>query len=81
MSLDRYQAMDVFCHVVALGSFTQAAAALHLPKGRVTTMVQALEAHLGVRLLMRTTRRISLTDDGALYHQRAVAMLQEMQEL
>ena len=81
MSLDRYQAMDVFCHVVALGSFTRAAAALHLPKGRVTTMVQALEAHLGVRLLMRTTRRISLTDDGALCHQRAVAMLQEMQEL
>lgn len=81
MSLDRYQAMNVFCYVVALGSFTQAAAALHLPKGRVTTMVQALEAHLGVRLLMRTTRRISLTDDGALYHHRAVAMLQEMQEL
>lgn len=79
--IDRYRAMEVFNRVVELGSFTAAAAALHLPKGRVTTLVQALEAHLGVRLLNRTTRRLSLTDDGALYHQRALAMLQEMGEL
>ena len=81
MSVDRYRAMEVFNRVVELGSFTRAAAALHLPKGRVTTIVQELEAHLGVRLLMRTTRRISLTDDGAVYHQRATTMLQEMAEL
>lgn len=81
MTVDRYRAMEVFNRVVELGSFTRAAAALHLPKGRVTTMVQELEAHLGVRLLNRTTRRLSLTDDGALYHQRALAMLQEMDEL
>jgi LysR family transcriptional regulator, regulator for bpeEF and oprC len=81
MQIDRYRAMEVFNRVVELGSFTAAAAALHLPKGRVTTLVQALEAHLGVRLLNRTTRRLSLTDDGALYHQRALAMVQEMGEL
>ncbi len=81
MSVDRYRAMEVFNRVVELGSFTSAAAALHLPKGRVTIMVQELEAHLGVRLLMRTTRRLSLTDDGALYHQRAQTMLQDMNEL
>lgn len=81
MSVDRYRAMEVFNRVVELGSFTGAAAALHLPKGRVTTIVQELEAHLGVRLLNRTTRRLSLTDDGAVYHQRALAMVQDMNEL
>lgn len=81
MSVDRYRAMEVFNRVVELGSFSRAAAALHLPKGRVTTIVQELEAHLGVRLLNRTTRRLSLTDDGAVYHQRALAMVQEMSEL
>jgi LysR family transcriptional regulator for bpeEF and oprC len=81
MGVDRYRAMEVFNRVVELGSFTAASAALHLPKGRVTTLVQELEAHLGVRLLHRTTRRISLTDDGAVYHQRTLAMVQEMGEL
>ena len=81
MSVDRYKAMEVFNRVVELGSFTAAATALHMPKARVTTTVQELEAHLGVRLLNRTTRRLSLTDDGALYHQRALAMLQDMGEL
>ena len=79
--MDRFRAMEVFNCVVALGSFTQAAAALHLPKGRVTTVVQELEAHLGVRLLMRTTRRLSLTDDGALFHQRALSMVQDMSDV
>ncbi len=79
--MDRFKAMQVFNQVVTLGSFTAAAAALHLPKARVTTVVQELESHLGVRLLNRTTRRISLTDDGAMYHPRAVAMLQELGEL
>jgi LysR family transcriptional regulator, regulator for bpeEF and oprC len=81
MQIDRFRAMEVFNQVVALGSFTAAATALHLPKARVTTIVQELEAHLGVRLLHRTTRRLSLTDDGAAYHQRALAMVQDMAEL
>lgn len=81
MPLDRFRAMEVFAHVVQFGSFTRAAEALHLPKARVSTLVQALEAHLGVKLLNRTTRRLHLTDDGTAYHQRAVALLQEMQDL
>ena len=81
MSLDRFKAMDVFSRVVELGSFTRAATALDLPKARVTTIVQELEAHLGVRLLNRTTRRLSLTDDGALYHQRATTLVQDVAEL
>lgn len=81
MSIDRFRAMEVFNRVVESGSFTKAAVALNLPKGRVTTLVQELEAHLGVRLLNRTTRRLSLTDDGMLYHQRAQAMVQDVGEL
>jgi LysR family transcriptional regulator for bpeEF and oprC len=81
VSIDRYRSMEVFARVVELGSFSRAGIALHMPKGRVTTVIQDLESHLGVRLLNRTTRRLSLTDDGALYHQRALAMLQEMGEL
>ena len=81
MPLDRFKAMEVFTRVVELGSFSGAAVALHLPNARVTTIVQELEAHLGVRLLNRTTRSLSLTDDGTLYHQRALAMVQEMQEV
>jgi LysR family transcriptional regulator, regulator for bpeEF and oprC len=81
MSFDRFRAMEVFSRVVELGTFTAAASALHLPKARVTVLVQELEANLGVRLLNRTTRRLSLTDDGAAYHQSAVQMLQDMHEL
>jgi LysR family transcriptional regulator, regulator for bpeEF and oprC len=81
MSLDRIKAMEVFTCVVALGSFSKAAEALRLPKARVTTLVQQLEAHLGVRLLARTTRRLHLTDDGAAYQQRALALLQELGDL
>ena len=81
MSLDRIKAMEVFTCVVELGSFTKAAEALRLPKARVTTLVQQLEAHLGVRLLARTTRRLHLTDDGAAYQQRALALLQELGDL
>ena len=81
MTLDRFKAMDTFNRVVELGSFTRAATALNLPKARVTTIVQELEAYLGVRLLNRTTRRLSLTDDGALYHQRAITLVQDVSEL
>ncbi len=81
MPTDRFRAMEVFTHVVQLGSFTRAAEALHLPKARVSTLVQELEAHLGVKLLHRTTRRLHLTDDGTAYHQRALALLQELHEL
>jgi len=81
MALDRLRAMEVFTRVVELGSFSRAADALQLPKARVTTFVQELEAHLGVRLLHRTTRRLHLTDDGAVYQRRALALLQEMNEL
>ena len=73
--------MEVFARVVELGGFTKAADSLRLPKAIVTTLVQALEAHLQVRLLNRTTRHVSVTPDGAAYYQRAIRILEELREV
>lgn len=54
----------IFARVVAQGSFSRAAESLHLPKATVSRRVMALEATLGERLLLRTTRRLSVTDFG-----------------
>lgn len=72
--------MDVFVRVVDTGGFTRAAEILRMPKATVTTLVQSLEAHLGVKLLNRTTRRVSVTPDGAAYYERCVRILAEVEE-
>ncbi len=78
--MDRFQAMQVFSRVVEANSFTRAADALSLPRTTVTTIIQNLEKHLGVRLLNRTTRRLSLTPDGAAYYKHSVRILAEVEE-
>ncbi|MEY4428107.1 MAG: hypothetical protein RLZZ182_796 [Pseudomonadota bacterium] len=78
--MDRFKAMQVFVRVVELGSFTRAADALDLPKATASTLVQELEATLGVRLLQRTTRRVGLTADGAAYYERCVRILDDLRE-
>ncbi|WP_165720270.1 LysR substrate-binding domain-containing protein [Bordetella trematum] len=78
--MDRFQAMQVFARVVEANSFTRAADGLALPRTTVTTVIQNLERHLGVRLLNRTTRRISLTPDGAAYYKHATRILAEVEE-
>lgn len=78
--MDRFQAMHVFVRVVEANSFTRAADNLGLPRTTVTTCVQQLERHLGVRLLNRTTRRISLTPDGAAYFKHATHILAQVEE-
>ena len=60
-----------FVRVVDAGSFTAAATALHLPTSSVSRSVAKLEAELGVTLLERTTRKVSLTDAGRAYFERA----------
>jgi LysR family transcriptional regulator for bpeEF and oprC len=72
--------MQVFVQVVDAGSFTRAAGVLRLPKASVTTLVQGLEAHLGTKLLNRTTRRVTVTADGAAYYERCVRILAEVEE-
>jgi LysR family transcriptional regulator for bpeEF and oprC len=79
--MDRLDAMEVFARVAELGSFTRAADALRRPRSTVTAQVQALEARLGVKLLHRTTRRVSLTPDGAAYLRVARRLLREVEEL
>ncbi|GAB7539905.1 LysR family transcriptional regulator [Burkholderia sp. 22PA0099] len=78
--MDRLQAMQVFTRVVDTNSFTKAAETLSLPRASVTTIIQNLEAFLGVRLMHRTTRRLSLTPDGAAYYERCIRILAEVEE-
>ncbi|MDS0848845.1 putative multidrug efflux transcriptional regulator CeoR [Burkholderia cenocepacia] len=78
--MDRLQAMQVFTRVVDTSSFTKAAETLGLPRASVTTIIQNLEAFLGVRLMHRTTRRLSLTPDGAAYYERCVRILADVEE-
>lgn len=79
--MDRLKAMEVFVHVVEQGSFTAAARSMRLPKASATTHVQALEAHVGAKLLHRTTRRVSPTLEGAVFYEHASRMLRELDEI
>lgn len=72
--------MQVFTRVVDTNSFSRAADTLNLPRASVTTIIQNLEAHLNVRLLQRTTRRLNLTPDGAAYYERCVRILADIEE-
>lgn len=65
--MDRIQAMQIFIRVAEAGSFVRAAETLALPASTVTSSVKSLEKHLQVRLLNRTTRRVSLTPEGLQY--------------
>ena len=78
--MDKLQAMELFVRVVETGGITRAADSLRLPKATATTLIQKLEAELGVKLLNRTTRRVSVTPDGAAYHERCVAILAQIHE-
>jgi len=79
-AMDRLQAMQVFTRVVDTNSFTRAAQTLEMPRASVTTIIQNLEAFLGTRLMHRTTRRLSLTPDGAAYYERCVRILADVAE-
>lgn len=77
--MDRFLALKVFTTVVDKGGFA-AAPALDVWPATVTEHVQALEAHLKTRLLNRTTRRMSLTEEGAACHEHATQVLARMEE-
>lgn len=78
--MDRLTALQAFARVVELGGFTKAGDSLQLSKTTVSDLVQGLEKHLGVRLLQRTTRRVSVTPDGAAFYERCARILAELDE-
>jgi DNA-binding transcriptional LysR family regulator len=67
--------------IVDRKSFSRAARQLKLPQGTVTGHVQSLEQQLGIRLLNRTTRKVSLTEEGAQFYQRCIRILAEFTEV
>lgn len=79
--MDQIQAMRIFVRVVEAGTFTRAADSLNLPKATVTKHVQALEERLRVKLLNRTTRRVTVTPDGAAYYDRTVRLLTDLDDI
>ncbi|MGB6009193.1 LysR family transcriptional regulator [Castellaniella sp.] len=78
--MDHLQAMRVFTRVVDANSFTLAADSLDMPRATVSTIIRKLERHLGARLLNRSTRRLSLTPDGASYYERCAGILADVDE-
>lgn len=78
--MDRLQAMQVFTRIVELKAFGKAADSLQLPRASVTQLIQQLESHLGVQLLRRTTRQVSVTPDGQAYYERCVRLLEDLEE-
>ena len=65
------RAMQIFISVVDSGSFSESARRLGVSQPSVSRQVNLLEEHLGIRLLQRTTRRLSLTEAGQIYYQKA----------
>jgi DNA-binding transcriptional LysR family regulator len=78
--LDRFQSLTAFAKVVETGSFARAAGRLGLSVSAVSRQIAELEAHLGVRLLNRTTRRLSMTESGQSFHERCVQLLADLEE-
>ena len=79
--MDRIDVMRLFVRIVERGSFAQAARDLQIPRPTATHAVQRLEEDLGVRLLERTTRTVRPTLDGALYHERCIRLLADLDEV
>lgn len=78
--MDKLQQMEAFAAVVDSGSFVRAAAALKRSTTAVSRLVGELEARLGVRLLHRTTRKLSLTEEGEVFHARCKELLGGLDE-
>ena len=77
---DRLQELQVFVRAAESGSFSRAARELSLSQPSVSRIIGELEARLGVKLLLRTTRRITVTDAGALFLDRAREILAEIED-
>lgn len=79
--MDRFLALNVFIRVVEANSFTRAADSLNMPNATISKTIQQLESHLGIRLLQRTTRRITVTPEGEAYYEKAREILNALEEV
>jgi DNA-binding transcriptional LysR family regulator len=78
--MDRFQEMTVFAAVVDAGSFVEVYDEMDISKAVVSRLVVELENRLGVRLLHRTTRKLSLTEEGQSFYARCKALLADVEE-
>jgi len=78
--MDRFDAMQLFIRIVELGSFTEAAGVLNLPRATATHAIKELEKRLGARLLDRTTRQVVPTLDGQAFYERSKRVLAELED-
>jgi len=79
--MNQLLAIRAFARVVEAGSFTKAADSLDMPNASLSKLVQELESHLGVRLLQRTTRRVTVTPDGQDYYEKTALILRNLEDV
>jgi DNA-binding transcriptional LysR family regulator len=78
--MERSGEMEVFARVVQEGGFSAAARSLDITPSAVSKLIARLEARLGTRLLLRTTRALTLTEEGEAYHHAALKILQDLND-
>ena len=78
--MDRFDAMRTLLAAIEGGSLTAASRALGMPLATVSRKISDLESHLGTRLVVRTTRRLQLTEAGAHYVASARRILDDVEE-
>lgn len=79
--MDKLESMQVYMCVVDTHSFARAAEALGLPRSTVSRVIKTLEAYLGIQLLQRTTRKLSVTPDGRHYYAECKRLLAEIDQV
>ncbi|MBK1867188.1 LysR family transcriptional regulator [Aestuariivirga sp. YIM B02566] len=78
--MDRIDELKIFIRLAESQSFTRTADLLHMPRSTVSMALQDLEQRVGARLLQRTTRQVSLTEDGSAFYERALRLLADYEE-
>src|SRR5207248_653217 len=79
--MDKLRAMRFFCRVAESGTFAAAAVALDVVPSALSKTIAALEHDIGFRLMNRSTRRMSLTEEGSAYYEKCRAVLQHIEEM
>ena len=78
--MNQLWAMRVFARLVETESFSRTAAQLSMPRSTASKLIHDLEGHLGVRLVQRTTRQVSVTPEGLAYYEHAIRLISEIDE-